>query len=144
MERKFKYIVKHTYSCTETPGFACPEKNEVLRVFFDQAITGTKRMSVWVTTFGPGKGPGLHSHPEPVEELLYVIQGKGRERVGDEVRDVEVGDAIFIPPGVEHEIINTGDGLLSLLVVVSPPGAVEKDLYAQKVKRVIPTLQIEL
>jgi mannose-6-phosphate isomerase-like protein (cupin superfamily) len=38
-------------------------------------------------------------------------------QVGDEVCEVEPGDAIHIPIGLFHELTNTGEGVLSLLVV---------------------------
>jgi mannose-6-phosphate isomerase-like protein (cupin superfamily) len=51
-------------------------------------------------------------------EEIYIIQnGRGRMQVGDEVCEVEPGDAIHIPIGLFHELTNTGEGVLSLLVV---------------------------
>lgn len=139
---RYKYIIKPGWP-GETICFKAPHKNEVLRVLFDPSTTGTKQMSIWLTTFEPGKGPGLHTHPEPHEELLFVLNGKGIERVGEEVREVQTGDAIFIPPNTPHEIVNNGDDLLTLLVVAAPPGPIEQELYVHKVKKVIPTLLVE-
>ena len=117
--------------------------NETLRVLFDEATTKVKQMSVWETTIPPGGGLPLHKHPHPVEELLYVLRGKGIETVGDERREIGPGTAIFIPPDVEHNIVNTGDEMLTLLVVVSPPGIVEKDLYQKRVKKATQVWQKE-
>ena len=98
--------------------------NETLRVLFDQKTNDVKQLSVWETTFPPGAGIPLHKHPHPVEALLYVLRVRGIETVGDELREVGPGTAIFIPPEVEHRIENTGDEMLVVLVVVSPPGIV--------------------
>ena len=102
---------------------------------FDRKTNNVKQISVWETTFPPGAGIPLHKHPHPVEELLYVLRGKGIETVGDEQREVGPGTAIFIPPEVEHRIENTGDEMLVLLVVVSPPGIVEENLFQKRVKK---------
>jgi mannose-6-phosphate isomerase-like protein (cupin superfamily) len=51
-------------------------------------------------------------------EEIYVIQsGRGRMQVGDEVCEVEPGDAIHIPVGHFHELTNTGEEVLTLLIV---------------------------
>ena len=99
-------------------------------------MTGVKQMSIWETSFPPGWELPLYTHPRPVEEFLYVLKGKGIERVGDEEKEVGPGMAVFIPPEVEHGLRNTGDKMMVLLVVVSPPGIVEKNLYIKKLKKV--------
>jgi len=143
MAQKYRYIKKPSWLGDEGPLYEHVGLNETLRVLFDQKTNGVKQMSVWETTFPPGTGIPLHKHPHPVEELLYVLRGKGVETVGDEQREVEPGTAIFIPPEVEHRIENTGDEMLVLLVVVSPPGIVEKNLFQKKVKRAIQIWQKE-
>ena len=135
-DKTFKYIKKPSWSGNEGPIYEHEGLNETLRVLFDQNTNNVKQMSVWETTFPPGVGIPLHKHPHPVEELLYVLRGKGIETVGDEQREVGPGYAILIPPEVEHNILNTGDEMLMLLVVVSPPGIVEKELYQRRLKRV--------
>jgi quercetin dioxygenase-like cupin family protein len=134
--RKFKYIKKPSWFGEEGPLYEHEGLNEVLRVLFDQNTNNVRQMSVWETSFPPGVGIPLHKHPHPVEELLYILRGKGRERVGDEEREVGPGTAIFVPPEVEHNLVNIGDEMLILLVVVSPPGIVEKQLYQRQLKKV--------
>ena len=134
--KNFKYIKKPSWFGEEGPIYEHEKHNETLRVLFDQSTNDVKQMSVWETSFPPGVGIPLHKHPYPVEELLYVLRGQGIETVGNEQREVGPGCAIFVPPEVEHNIVNTGDEMLMLLVVVSPPGIVEKELYQKKLKKV--------
>ena len=143
MAQKYRYIKKPSWLGDEGPLYEHEGLNETLRVLFDQKTNDVKQISVWETTFPPGAGIPLHKHPYPVEELLYVLRGKGIETVGDEQREVEPGTAIFIPPEVEHRIENTGDEMLVLLVVVSPPGIVEENLFQKRVKKATQVWQKE-
>jgi mannose-6-phosphate isomerase-like protein (cupin superfamily) len=54
------------------------------------------------------------------EEIYYITHGQGRMRIGDEVRDVSVGDAIAIAPGKRHKLWNTGPEVLRLLCCCAP------------------------
>ena len=135
MKKTYKYIKKPSWLGDEGPLYEHTGLNETLRVLFDERTNAVKQMSVWETTIPPGIGLPLHKHPRPVEELIYVLRGKGIETVADEQREVGPGTAIFIPPEVEHRIENTGDEMLVLLVVVSPPGIVEENLFQKRVKK---------
>jgi len=48
------------------------------------------------------------------------MSGEGRMTVGDESRTVVPGDAIWIPVGLPHSLLNTGQEDCSILVVASP------------------------
>lgn len=67
----------------------------------------------------PGLATTPHHHPR-TEEIYYILEGRGRMQVGDEVRTVGPGDAIAIPPGVLHQITNTGERLLKFLCCCAP------------------------
>ena len=60
-----------------------------------------------------------HYHP-CTEEIYYILEGGGRLQVGDDVREVGPGDAIGIPPGVLHQITNTGERTLKFLCCCAP------------------------
>jgi quercetin dioxygenase-like cupin family protein len=50
------------------------------------------------------KGTGADAHAHPNEQIIYLLEGKLRARVGNEERIVEPGDVIHVPPNVEHEV----------------------------------------
>ena len=54
------------------------------------------------------------------EEIYYITHGRGRMRIEGELREVKVGDAIAIPPGLKHKIWNTGEETLRLLCCCAP------------------------
>ncbi len=59
-------------------------------------------------------------HHRRTEEVYYILEGRGRMQIGGETRDVGPGDAIAIPPGAVHQLVNTGDGVLKLLCACAP------------------------
>ncbi len=60
-------------------------------------------------------------HKHKVQEQVYhVIEGEGLMEVGDTKQVVRKHDVVFVPPGVEHSISNTGTVDLVFLVVTSP------------------------
>jgi mannose-6-phosphate isomerase-like protein (cupin superfamily) len=63
----------------------------------------------------PGKK--LIGHVDPMEEIYIIQSGRGQMQVGNEVCEVESGDAIHIPIGFFHELTNTGEEELTILVV---------------------------
>lgn len=54
------------------------------------------------------------------EEIYYILQGRGRMQIGQEVGEVGPGDAIAIPPGVMHQISTLGDEELRFLCCCAP------------------------
>ncbi len=67
----------------------------------------------------PGKE--IEAHVDPYEEIYFVLEGKGRIRVGQESREVGPMDATYLPAGVPHALLNTGEEDLVILVVAAPP-----------------------
>ena len=63
----------------------------------------------------------LHVHPD-AEELVIVTTGTGTATVGEEEHGVAGGDVLYIPPNVEHEVRNTGEGMLGLIFINVPTG----------------------
>lgn len=61
-----------------------------------------------------------HRHAK-TEEIYFILSGQADMRIGVEVSNVSVGDAIAIPPGKVHQITNTGDAQLTFLCMCSPP-----------------------
>jgi mannose-6-phosphate isomerase-like protein (cupin superfamily) len=62
-------------------------------------------------------GETLIGHVDPMEEIYIIQKGRGRMQVKEDLCDVGPGDAIQIPIGHYHELTNTGDEEMTLLVV---------------------------
>ena len=52
--------------------------------------------------FVMGEGGGMPRHTNTVEHEQYVLRGRAKISVGDEVHDVGADDALYIPAGVPH------------------------------------------
>ncbi len=71
-----------------------------------------------MATLAPGKE--IEEHIDPMEEIYFVLSGKGEMQVDDEKQTVGPGDATWIPVGSRHSLLNTGDDECVILVVASP------------------------
>jgi mannose-6-phosphate isomerase-like protein (cupin superfamily) len=63
----------------------------------------------------------LHVHPD-AEELVVILRGQGTFFLDGTPRPVQAEDVIYIPPGAEHELRNTGNDLLFCLFINVPVG----------------------
>lgn len=77
--------------------------------------TPSNTLTLGVGMLPPGEA--LHVHRHPQVELYFVLEGTGAATLGDAVRPVAPGDAIFIPGDALHGISNTGPTELRWLYV---------------------------
>jgi quercetin dioxygenase-like cupin family protein len=66
-------------------------------------------------------GRTLEEHVDPVEEIYYILKGGGIMQVDDERREVFPGDAVWIPAGAGHSLVNNTDQVTEILVVAAYP-----------------------
>jgi len=66
------------------------------------------------------KGKAIEPHVDPMEEIYFIMSGEGEMTVGEDTRHVVPGDAIWIPAGSTHSLLNTGQNVCFILVVASP------------------------
>ncbi len=81
----------------------------------------TDRFSMGLEEIDPNSEIPTHSHSEE-EEILFVYSGEGKAFVEDQESVLKTGTVIYIPPKVEHRIVNTGDKPLWITWTLSPPG----------------------
>ena len=49
-----------------------------------------------------GEGGGMPRHTNEIEHEQYVLKGRARVSIGDEIVEVEAGDVVFIPAREPH------------------------------------------
>jgi len=76
-------------------------------------------------TFGLAEFPGgtlAAPHVHAVEEeIIYILSGTGATLAGEQEIRLEPGVAVFIPPGLTHQIRSDGPESLRLVTLFSPP-----------------------
>ena len=87
-------------------------------------------LSVIVSGAPVGEGPPLHVHANE-DELLYVLEGALRIRLGDTLHAAPAGALTFVPRGVSHTWQSIGPGPARLLVVFAP-GAPEMERFFER------------
>ena len=63
-------------------------------------------------------GGGMPRHTNRVEHEQYVLAGRARIGIGDQVYQVGPGDVVFIPAGAPHWYQNEGDEPFVFLCMV--------------------------
>jgi len=71
------------------------------------------------TMYQPMAHVALHKH-RVQEQVYHVLEGEGLMEIDSKKHVVRKHDVIFLPPGIEHSISNTGLVDLVFLVVTSP------------------------
>jgi len=75
------------------------------------------------------------AHRLASSEVYYILAGKGVMHIDDVSRVVFQGCAIYIPPGAEQYIENTGTGDLVFLCIVDPAWRPEDETVTDKENR---------
>src|SRR5688500_3360832 len=91
----------------EAPPFRTIDGSEI-RELLAHRNSCIAKQSLAEARVAPGQRTSPHFH-RVTEEIYYILEGQGEMRIGDEIRTVEPGDAIAIPPGQVHTILNTGE-----------------------------------
>ena len=87
----------------------------------------SKDLSIGMVNLPPDASGDPHTHTES-QEAWYVIEGKGKLRIGEEVASLEPGMVVVAPAGVEHQIYNDSEDNLKALFLFSPAGPEEEVL----------------
>jgi mannose-6-phosphate isomerase-like protein (cupin superfamily) len=100
------------------PAFITKDGSEI-RELLAHRNSCIRNQSLAEARITPAGSTALHRHPR-TEEVYYVLEGEGLMRVGGETCRVGPGDAIAIPPGELHQILNTGKIVLKFLCCCAP------------------------
>ena len=79
----------------------------------------SKHLDYRISMYQPMAYVARHSHREQ-EQVYHVLEGEGLMEIDGQNYLVRKHDVIYLPPGVEHMISNTGLVDLVFLVVTSP------------------------
>ena len=81
---------------------------------------GSRNLAITWVDGAPGSEQGLHRH-DTNEQVYVIVRGRGVMKAGGEEQEVGPGTLVFIPPGTDHAIRNTGAETLTFISATSPP-----------------------
>lgn len=92
-------------------------------------INGAKNLTVGFSEFPAGSAPEGHVHPTQ-EEVIYIVSGTGELVTPEGTAILEPGTVVYIPVGLHHQTVASGDEPLTMVTSFSPPvvpGSYEED-----------------
>lgn len=91
------------------------ERTALGRPYLEFLSVADLSVGLYVLTVGQ---PDLQQ-PHTEDEIYYVVSGRGRITVGEEVRDVQPGTIVFVATAVPHRFHDISEDLV-LLVAFGP------------------------
>lgn len=82
-------------------------------------LTDAKQVQLVRVKMPPGQAHQFHRHPG-FEEVLYYLEGRGEQWVGQEKRILGPGDVAHIPTNEVHGTYNVFDEPVTFLAILSP------------------------
>jgi len=88
---------------------------------FRQVLYTAKDCQLVLMSLLPGEEIGLETHPD-INQFFRFEEGTGKVIVNETEYEVGDGDAVIIPMGAKHNVINTSDTEpLRLYTIYAPP-----------------------
>lgn len=72
-----------------------------------------------ISTYAPMAFVAPHTH-QVQEQIYHVLEGEGLMEIAGRRQVIRRHDVVFIPPGIEHALYNSGLGQLTFLVITTP------------------------
>ena len=92
--------------------------------------TGKQLQLVWMA-LRPGEEIGEEIHADH-DQFFRVEKGKGEVWIDGERTKIKSDDAILVPAGAKHNVVNTGDKALKLYTLYGPPDHKDGVVHATK------------
>lgn len=100
--------------------------------FFRQVVYTGQHLQVVLMSLKPGEEIGREVHAI-VDQFLRIEAGEGKVIINNEERSVRTGDAIVVPAGAQHNLINTSsEHALKLYTIYAPPHHKDGIVHATK------------
>ena len=82
-------------------------------------------------TLQPGDEIGEEVHDDR-DQFFRVEKGEGKVFIDDKATSVKADDAIIVPQGAKHNVVNTGKDPLHLYTIYGPPEHLDKTIRRTK------------
>ena len=95
------------------------EKASIKNTDYRRVVFTSKHLQLVYMSIEPGDEIGEEVHA--VDQFIRSDGGEGKSIINGEERSFGNGDAIIVPSGSKHNVINTGKKPLKLYTVYTPP-----------------------
>ena len=99
-----------------------------------------KNFALGNVTLDP-EGGQVPWHNQEQEEVYFIVEGTGEMCLGEERQTVTTGQAVYIPPGVFHQLTNIGPTPLRMIYCYGPAGDVAH--WRQELAGTLPKAGVE-
>jgi len=108
------------------------EKKTLANSFFRQVLFTGKHAQLVVMSLKPAEEIGMEVH-DNVDQFFRFEKGKAKVIIDGEESDVSDGNAVIVPAGSWHNIINSSTTEdLKLYTIYSPPNHPDKTIHKTK------------
>jgi mannose-6-phosphate isomerase-like protein (cupin superfamily) len=110
---------------SERPEFLAGDHTRLREIFHPAKHDLKLGYSLAHGTLGPGKRSKRHVLTS--SEVYYFIAGQGRFMIDDQVVSIEKGTTLYVPPGGQQSLENTGASQIEFLCLVDPAWTAEDE-----------------
>jgi len=108
------------------------EKLTLANSFFRQVLFTGAHSQLVLMALAPNEEIGMETHPN-VDQFFRIEKGEGKVILNGEEHVIGDGDAIVVPAGTEHNVINTSaTSQLKLYTIYSPPNHKDGTIHKTK------------
>jgi len=107
----------------EIAGRTYPARRRTQNLVGGASPIQAKNFSIGNVTLEPNGGQ-VPWHNQEQEEIYFLVEGTAEMCLGEERRILNAGQAVFIPPGVFHQLTNVGDTPARMIYCYGPAGDV--------------------
>ena len=87
---------------------------------FRKVIYTAPHLQLVLMSLKVGEDIGLETHTDN-DQFFRIESGEGKCKIDNNEYPIKDGDAIIVPAGAKHNIINTGNTPLKLYTIYGPP-----------------------
>jgi mannose-6-phosphate isomerase-like protein (cupin superfamily) len=99
---------------------------------FRRVVYTGKNLQLVLMSLKPGEDIGEEVHTDR-DQFFRIEKGKGEVLIDGKRSKIKNDDAVLVPAGARHNIINTGDKPMRLYTLYGPPEHRDGTVHATKV-----------
>lgn len=98
---------------------ACGKRGRSIQLV-NQKLGGAESVDFHINIIRPNSGLGPYHHHSNSDNLYYILEGEAEVLCDGKYVKAGPGEAVYIPRGEKHDVVNVGKGELRLIEVRTP------------------------